>query len=58
MCEDKRRVYLGAGAELRASTPLKVGEYIWMQNHVSLKQNIAARIASILQDRRAIGSRS
>merc|ERR1712082_355057 len=45
--EDMRSAYLGAGATIRSSPPLVVGEYVWMQNHKSLKWNIAAKVIEV-----------
>ena len=45
--EDMRSAYLGAGANIRSSPPLVVGEYVWMQNHKSLRWNIAAKVIKV-----------
>merc|ERR1712082_148981 len=42
-----RLAYLGAGATIRSSPPLVVGEYVWMQNHKSLRWNIAAKVIQV-----------
>ena len=35
MHEAKLKAYLGAGAETRPSEPLAIGEYVWVQDHMS-----------------------
>ena len=44
---DARTSTWRARANIRSSPPLKIGEYVWMQNHKSLKWNIAAKVIDI-----------